>query len=196
MTYHFVNLISWDFVNKIKNPKKVIFFDSISIVFLSRLFGVKKNRISGLNFFKKNKKSFDDALFLVSQKTKENRNEYELPFWEKIEDIRLYSELSMNIEKYSKIIIGISSPKQDLLAQKIIELFPEKNIYCLGAAIYNSGKYSSFFDRLNINYIFLLFVNFNRTLIKINLTFKEIFSILFSDKRNDFISFLKSISLN
>ncbi|MDB2321133.1 hypothetical protein N9V26_03625, partial [Amylibacter sp.] len=45
------------------------------------------------------------------------------------------SLLSLHGTKFQTIFIGISSPKQNELALKLAKIFPESDIYCVGAAL-------------------------------------------------------------
>lgn len=180
MTHHFVNLISWEFFvdNRNSNFNKKLKIDSLSLSIMVKLFGYNNNRVSGLKFYNEN--NFENAVFLVSSITGNFTNSFVLPFWKNINDIKLNKEIISEIQKYENIIIGISSPKQDSLSFKINKIFPNKNIYCLGAAIYE--KYSLKFDFLHINWIFFLIKQPKRTFFKISKTIKEILKILFIRK--------------
>ena len=180
MTYHFVNLISWEFFvdNGISNINKKLKVDSLSLSIMIKLFGYNNHRFSGLKFYNEN--NFESNIFLVSSINNNFTNSFVLPFWKNINDIKLNKEIISKIEEYENIIIGISSPKQDSLSFKINKIFPNKNIYCLGAAIYE--KYSTKIDFLNINWILFLIKKPKRTFYKIYQTVKEILKILFMKK--------------
>ena len=190
MIYHFVNLVSWKSVSLLNNDYSKIFYDSISFIFISRLFGIKLQRNSGVGYFLNNFEVLQKSLFLVSEKSNLERNEIELPFWNKLNDIYLDEDLLKIINNFDSIVIGISSPKQDYLASLIINEFPEKNIYCLGAAIYSSNNKKLIFDRIGFSFLYFIFSNPLRTLNKIYSTVKEFLLLIFTNRKKDFIQFI------
>jgi hypothetical protein len=190
MIYHFVNLVSWKSVSLLNNDYSKIFYDSISFIFISRLFGIKLQRNSGVGYFLNNFEVLQKSLFLVSEKSNLERNEIELPFWNKLNDIYLDEDLLKRINNFDSIVIGISSPKQDYLATLIIHEYPEKNIYCLGAAIYSSNNKKLIFDRIGFSFLYFIFSNPIRTLNKIYSTVKEFLLLIFTNRKKDFIQFI------
>jgi hypothetical protein len=190
MIYHFVNLVSWKGVSLLKNNYSKIFYDSISFTFVSRLFGVRLKRNSGVGYYLNNFEHLKNSLFLVNEKSNLARIEIELPFWNKIDEIYLDEDLLKIINNFDSIVIGISSPKQDYLASLIINKFPKKNIYCLGAAIYSSNNQKKIFDRLGFSFLYFMFSNPIRTLNKIYLTVKEFILLIFTNRKKDFKQFI------
>ena len=191
MTYHFVNLVSWRYFESNSQNQK-LYLDSISIRSLAFLFGVKLEKVSGVSFYNNNRVSFKEALHLVSERNDIHRNQKVLPFWKSVNSIEVTDSLRNEINKYDKLVIGISSPKQDALASQILAEYPDKEIYCLGAAIYTDLQTK----RLEPGFlwVFFLFTNPKRTLLKIRITLFEIFSIvLFAQNRKRFRKFLHSI---
>jgi hypothetical protein len=69
----------------------------------------------------------------------------------------------------SDVIIGISSTKQDVLARKIDFLFPNLNVYCLGAAIYTRTYSNS--ESVFVTYTTMFAGNPIRTLRKTGISF-------------------------
>ena len=121
------------------------------------------------------------------------KNNVVLPFWKSIDEISLDNLLIHKIEGYESIVIGISSPKQDYLADLINDLCPEKNIFCLGAAVYTSSN-NLRSDKLSLNWFSMMFNDFNRFKEKIIITIKEFLLIIFISKsRENFKSFLKNL---
>lgn len=194
MTYHFINLVSWGYFDYFDQNQKR-FLDSFSIRLLAFLFGVKIKKVSGVRYYHDNRASFNEALFLVSQKNHLHKHQLELPYWEDENSIEITDVLREEVENYHKIVIGISSPKQDELATQLQREFPQKEIFCLGAAVYtdlNSKRLN-----LGVLWIFFLFSSPKRTLFKLRKTFIEFFSILFIlKKRKQFQLFLLSLKLS
>lgn len=131
MTYHFVNLVSWKFFSEKVSDRQIIYVDSLSLQFMCLLFGRKIKRISGVSYFNNSLESIE-AFYLTTSVYKSNAH-FVLPFWRKIEEIVLTNDLILAIKQDSNLVIGISSPKQDKLAELIISRFPDKTVYCLGA---------------------------------------------------------------
>lgn len=191
MSYHFINLVSWKFFKK-RDVNIFLFVDSISLWLLCLIFGKKTFRNSGYRVFH-SLSNFDSTLFLVSDLKKSNSNQIQLPFWRTENDIVLEEKLVNEIQKYDRIIIGISSPKQDYLAFLISLKFPSKEIYCLGAAIYTSSNLRNF-DKLGFTWFGLMLKDFKRFRSKMYKTLISIFLILFHSKtRKEFREFVKLV---
>ena len=190
MTNHFVNLVSWQYFIKKHSDKRNIFIDSLSLYFCCRLFGFSAKKTSGVYFFHNNI-DIENSIFLLSEDNNLFKNNIVLPFWKSTDEISLDNLLIQKIEAYESIVIGISSPKQDYLADLINDFYPEKNIFCLGAAVYTSSN-NLRSDKLSLNWLSMMFNDFNRFKEKIRITIKEFLSIIFISKsRENFKYFLK-----
>jgi hypothetical protein len=97
---------------------------------------------SGLNFYH-NKKWNRKTIFLTTDGKVGFDNEIALPLWDNLEQLTLPKKQLEFINKFDKIVIGISSPKQDLLGIHLSQENMESEIYCLGAAIYSSRLINS-----------------------------------------------------
>ena len=191
MTNHFVNLVSWKYFIKKPSDKRNIFIDSLSLYFCCRLFGFSTKKISGVYYFHNNI-DIENSLFLLSEDNNLFKNNIVLPFWNYIDEISLDNLLIQKIDEYESIVIGISSPKQDCLADLINDLYPEKKIFCLGAAVYTSSN-SLISDKFRLNWLTMMLNDFSRFKEKIKITIKEILSIIFISKsREKFREFLKN----
>lgn len=192
MTNHFVNLVSWRYFIKKYSDKRNIFIDSLSLYFCCRLFGFSTKKTSGVYFFHNNI-DIENSIFLLSEGNNLFKNYIVLPFWKSIDEISLDNLLIQKIEAYEYIVIGISSPKQDYLADLINDLYPEKNIFCLGAAVYTSSN-NLRSDKLSLNWLSMMLNDFNRFKEKIRITIKEFLLIIFISKsRENFKFFLKNL---
>jgi hypothetical protein len=188
MTNHFVNLVSWKYFIKKQSDKRNIFIDSLSLYFCCRLFGFSTKKISGVNYFHNNV-DIENSLFLLSEDNDLFKNSIVLPFWNSIDDVSLDDSLIKKIDEYESIVIGISSPKQDYLADLINDLYSEKNIFCLGAAVYTSSN-SLISDKFTLNWLTMMLSDFSRFKVKIRITIKELLSIIFiSRSRKNFREF-------
>ena len=177
MVNHFVNLVSWRYFLEC-SPDARIHLDSISIRLLAKLYGFSHvPSKSGFSFYAENKHYLETSLFLTSKPIIGCHNYYVLPFWKNIEDVCLFRELEEKIKLSTSVVIGISSPKQDYLAQIIDKKFTVENIYCLGAALYPVGNLLKY-DKFRINWIFMLLKDRRRTVVKLRITINEFFLIL------------------
>ena len=190
MTYHFVNLVSWNFfINKLYSHNRNIYIDSVSLSFCCKFFGKKIKRQSGVNFYH-TKLPDEKNLYLTSSDDNNLKNIFVLPLWKDFSEIKITNELKNNIRENDNIVIGISSPKQDYLAEKINEIFPEKKIYCLGAAVYTSLK-DLHNDKKGLTWLIMMLKDFKRSRIKIVITIRELILILiYRPNRRNFIRFL------
>lgn len=191
MTVHFVNLVSWRFFTETHNKSRIIYLDSISIVFLARILcGFEGTRKSGVNFYHANSDLRNGAIFLTPVQLGLNECEFVLPYWESEEDIILSEELIIRLKPYSKVVVGISSNKQDILAELIQAVYPNKVIYCFGAAI-NTERTHNRFDRFGFTWLIFMATSPLRTFTKMKITVLEFLRILFNKElRNKFVVFI------
>lgn len=191
MRYHFVNLVSWSYFLNDNDTYRKIHLDSISIVIIARLFGYRISRLSGFEFYTKYCES-DSTIYLTAYHLPNLEKQIVLPSWKNISEVKLDEFLKKEISHFENIVIGISSPKQDLLGVKLAEEFPTKNIYCLGAALYAERRYE-IFDRFFLNWLILLVTKPLRTFNKVILTVKATVLIIFSaNYRVNFAHFLRN----
>lgn len=193
MTYHFVNLVSWRYFSK-DLENSIIFLDSLSIRCLAYLLGFKNYRSrSGMAFYAEQNHNFKNALYLTGHYLEGPENQVVLPFWSDLTSIEISSDLRRELSETNSVVIGVSSPKQDRLAQLIDREFSIETIYCLGAAIYPNSKFYKF-DRYGLNWLILLLTQPKRTILKVRITIKEFVFILLRRKdRLDFVGFLNRI---
>lgn len=187
MTYHYINLISWRFFKNSMHGSQLN-IDSISLQILLLLHGVKISRKAGVTISKDNK---PNRIYLIDRKI-ENEKCIILPYYANLEEVSITQEVIEEIKDFDSIIIGISSPKQDKLARIIHSNFPEKEIYCLGAAVYETNHKMNF---IGLSWLFFLIKKPKRTLKKLKITIAEFFKILLIKKQNeDFKAFKEHLT--
>ena len=190
MTHHFVNILTWKYFQENYSENRKIYVDG----FLLKLaiYVVSKKWIqktSGINFYSGEK--FRSSLYLAARKIK-NRNCIVLPFWNSLEEVMVSKELSAAVVSSSEIIIGISSPKQDRLADLLQNSNQVKgNIYCLGAAIYAEPLIKS--EYLIVTWFTMLFNAPKRTLQKLSLSIPAFVNALVS-QRKEFLQFINLLT--
>ena len=171
--------------------KTKLHIDSLTLGWMCKLFGKTIERNSGVHFFSQYKRK-GHSLFLTAGEF-EGGHFITLPYWENLDDICLNDYLTEEISLFNEIVIGISSPKQDRLAHLIQKKFPDKKIFCLGAAIYTNATASKY-DSLGLSWLFLLRKDGKRFWIKISQTFISAFRIiLLKSERKDFRDFLDQL---
>lgn len=188
MTYHFANIISWEYYVSQPSLNRRVFIDGfllqLAIFVVTGRWIPKK---SGLNFYSKHE--FSEALHL-SAKALSGVSYYKLPFWSSIEEIVVEDVLIDNIEPFFDIVIGISSPKQERLAELIQARNKACDIYCLGAAVYAKQIIRSEFVLVTW---FTMFLNApSRTLKKLlESVYKS--AVAVTMKRNELKEFVKIV---
>ena len=104
----------------------------------------------------------------------------------------LLLKLSEAVVSSSEIIIGISSPKQDRLADLLQNSNQVKgNIYCLGAAIYAEPLIKS--EYLIVTWFTMLFNAPKRTLQKLSLSIPAFVNAIVS-QRKEFLQFINLLT--
>lgn len=141
MIFHYVNLVVWEDIFAVYNDSHdVLMCDSISLRICCKLFGDSDPELRpGSSILKTQKKYFQpesDALFLVSK----DLDAYKLLNSETLPqnmDLSAYQNgnLTSDFSTRKTVFIGISSPKQNLLAKAIYRDFPRLDIYCVGAVL-------------------------------------------------------------
>lgn len=190
MTHHFVNILTWKYFCDKKLNNASIHVDGFLLKIVCSLFGLKAEKKSGLNFYH----DFIDnnSAFLLPRPLEGFTDFYVLPFWEEEKDINIDEELRNFIQDKSSIVIGISGPKQDHLGNLIDIEFPNKQIYCLGAAVTTSRFVAK--EWLIITWPTMLYNDPKRTLLKLKASFKEIVCLIVSKKtRQDLRLFITKI---
>lgn len=141
MTHHFINIFTYKYFLKNKENAKFHLDGFLLQVLFALKFHkwIKKN--SGLMFYYQ--QEFRNEIYLTAFPLDDHRQSIVLPNWDSLENVRVSKNILEKLKKFDSIIIGISSPKQDFLAQQILKVYPEKNIYCLGAAIYTKPLLNS-----------------------------------------------------
>jgi len=191
--HHYVNLVGWYEIynsivgNDISSVKNIVYCDSLSLSILSRFFGNSVLRLPGpiafSNYISSN--GLSKCTILSSDGFGAT---YKLPFFKNL------SEIDSFLPEYpilnQDILIGISSPKQNVLASKLAKLVSvdyEIDIHCLGAALNLKDfvKGSTYFFWANF-----LRADFKRTSKKLLLTLYEILLLLSPSRRKKFRSFL------
>jgi hypothetical protein len=193
MTYHFVNLVSWRFFLNKQSFGRVINLDSVSIHFLSKLFGYNLGKLSGVTFY--NSSDFHDSSTLyMSAKEMGFKNEIILPFWKSLDEVNI-GFLEDEIYSFKKVVLGVSSPKQDKLAELLMDsrkFSDDVEIYCLGAAIYLEKSHIA--ESRSVHWLSFLLSDPLRTVYKLRMTVVELIKILFLKKdREKFKLFLDLI---
>ena len=179
MTHHFVNLVSWKYFAFNVKPHRKIHVDSLTLKMMFRLFGRNTERLSGVGYF--GTSNFPEKTIFLTSSSYNSKYCYVLPFWKTIHEIILTADIKAQIKDFQSIVIGISSPKQDYLADLIVEHFPNKEVFCLGAAIYEK-KTAKWIDNLGLNWFTMMVKNPQRFLKKIYITFRSANRIIFSKK--------------
>ena len=176
MTYHFVNILTWRYFLENHLVDRKIYIDGfllkLAIYLVSKKWIQKR---SGVNFYSREK--FSSFLYLTAYKI-ENENCIVLPFWNTLEDVIVSKELRAAVVDSTDIIIGISSPKQDRLADLLQKSNLVKgDIYCLGAAIYTEPLMRS--EYLIVTWLTMFFNAPKRTVQKFRLSIPAFFNAIF-----------------
>ena len=177
MTIHFVNIVSWKYFSNLEHSNRHIFIDGFILVNILKLFGFKTKKVSGIVYYQKMDKSNVGFILKSDNGLKDT---LPCPFWDSINDVVLTNEISNFVSKYDKIIVGISAPKQDKLAIILNDKFPNKEFYCLGAALYT--KPINLSESILNTWFSNLFVDPKRTLIKLFLSLKEVLFLISDSK--------------
>lgn len=192
MIVNAVNLVGWQQLAKTSSFARSSFYcDSWSLALAFRIVGITDYfRLPGsslANYLKKLDPT--DCAFLTPSKLRLGRgsNQYVLP--KLTEEEPDFQKIASLCSGRRFLIIGISSPAQNLLAEKIASHNPEITIFCLGAMIYqfSEGKDSlvamSWLSLFRIEFLHHLISSPSRTVQKIKIILIQFWKIL-SSKSN------------
>lgn len=203
MINHYVNLVGWKVLLDNYDPNLDIYnCDSISLLLMAKIFGYNPAFTPGSTIAPHafSKANSSGTLFLVSNFIHKSyyKNAYLLPQFESevFVDDTLAGILSNN--SFNEVFIGISSPKQNILAHRIDSIFPGLTIYCIGAALnielMDSKK--SNLSRTGFQWVDFLFRSPKRTFSKLYDTVLAALLILFTkDERVRFKLFCARLQL-
>ena len=195
---HYIGLIGWENLNF--NKDDYVFCDSIVLFYLARIFGKKLELLPGAKMVA-NRNFSKKSIFLLPHEIKslKNMKKYILPNYK--EDIYVEKELKDFLESNNcmePLYICISTPKQNILGQKIAKFY-DGEIHCIGAAIdikvKNDEKSTLILSKLNLLFLLFLFRRPLRTISKIREIFVEVYKIAFiHSHRLKFKAFVESLN--
>lgn len=190
MIHHFPNLVCWEDIYQIYDKNRdQLYLDSITCYALGILLGVKGNYFSGTEMAHNlSKKSSRDFYFLLSEEICdiEETKKLVLPFKEDFIGDKSVLKFINSIPLNGNIIIGISSPKQNVLANYLYSIRSDLEYLCLGAAVTQTWGPKGGNTRLRgtgFQWVEFLLFQPKRTIKKQMRTLAEIYKILFSNER-------------
>ena len=139
MIHHFPNFVCWkEIYNSYKDVRDLIYIDSTLCFLLGILFGKRGHFFPGtkMAYFLFNEPP-EQQYFLLANNIKiinENKKlilPYKSSFEEDAELLNFIGKLPYE----STLIIGVSSPKQNMLAIYLHSIRPDLRYFCLGAAV-------------------------------------------------------------
>jgi hypothetical protein len=188
MIYHHINLVCLPEIKIKPNNGELFFVDSLSLQVIAFFLGFKKPRVPGSRHVENIRKNQQVSLFLTPRRLQLN-NQIILPQFRSDDEIVNLNWLGLVGPRISKgevrnCYLGISSPKQNLIAQILNDFFPNVNFYCVGAVlddrILRDSSPVTYFRDMNIEFAFQLVNNPRRSLVKLR-------SIIFVILRISFI---------
>jgi hypothetical protein len=189
--YSFVNLVSWQhFITPARNEvDRKIFFDSMSINLLAFLVTGKRIHLySGVDYFLNQVKNAETDCFLVANKSVRFENLFVLPQFNGMCEDELNNVDWTFINSFKKVYIGISSPKQEKLAEFLQKKYGMVDYFCLGAALYVKPEE---FRNSKLKFLVFLKKDYRRSITKIKATLVQILRIVFLSKiREEFREFV------
>ncbi|MDA9039819.1 hypothetical protein N9H54_01500 [Gammaproteobacteria bacterium] len=190
MINHFPNFVCWKEIYQIYDKSRdTVYLDSISCYVLGLLFGVKGNYFSGPEMAHSlAKKPLGDFHFLLSEEIGdiEKAKKLVLPFKESFIGDKSVLEFINSVPVNGKVILGISSPKQNVLAAYLFSVRSDLEYFCLGAAVKQTWGFNGGNTRLRgtgFQWVEFLLFQPKRTLGKQAKTLVEAFAILCSPTR-------------
>ncbi|MDA8751056.1 WecB/TagA/CpsF family glycosyltransferase [Planktomarina temperata] len=197
--FHYLALIGWKKISNLKlTSNTTIFADSLSLYFLIKLFHGTISYLPGAKFLKT--VDIQDDKYVILSPYFLNQFEKEKQYILEAFDGRPYVSEKLNlwlkqIPIKSVLLLAISSPKQNILANEIAKSFPFE-IHCLGAAILEKNTSKFFLIKSatghGVEWFARMLLNPKRFFIKTSLILREVAALAFSSQlRKDFEAFAK-----
>lgn len=199
MIHHYINLVCWRSMLNIYNPARdKVWIDSISLKILTARTrpdvefrpGTTVMPRSTTDEEKKEKWFFLTSVLLKNLPTEA---QYALPFFDEIYVPETLAVWLDRLPAGSRVAIGISAPKQNYLAAKLYDRWPNLEYHCIGAALSEFDPKQSDSPSLagsGLEWLRFLVSSPRRTLGKISQTISELRRILFEkESREKFARF-------
>jgi hypothetical protein len=190
MIYHHLNIPSLTYFLKIDILEQTFFVDSLSLRLVCLILGLDKPRVPGSIHLKGLLEDPQSSVFLTAYSSG-FENEIILPFFKTFEDIENYNWHSFakpmgDNPLITKCFLGVSSPKQNLIAQKLQKILPNIDYFCIGAIADNrvieNGFILKFLSKYNVEFAFHFFLNPRRTVLKLAIMSSFFIKFIFSKK--------------
>lgn len=199
MIHHFPNFVCWqEIFQSYDKSRDKLYIDSISCKIVGLLVGAKGYYFSGPQMAHYLLHSVNESCFFLLANdiaSIERKNKLVLSVKDSFEDdIDLLNFIEI-IPKNSKVILGISSPKQNKLGIYLYKLRPDLEYFCLGAAVQQTWGISAntFLRGTGFQWLEFLLYQPKRTLRKQKETWMKAFAILFSpSKVSEYRKFIKA----
>lgn len=190
MINHFPNFVCWKEIYQIYDESRdILYLDSISCFVLGLVVGVNGNYFSGPEMaYKLAKKPLGDFYFLLSEEIEdiEKAKKLVLPFKESFTGDKTVLDFINSVPVNGTVVLGISSPKQNVLANYLFSSRPDLEYFCLGAAVKQTWGVKGGNTRLRgtgLQWLEFLLFQPKRTLGKQAKTLVEAFTMLCSPRR-------------
>jgi hypothetical protein len=204
MINHFPNFVCWKEVFRVYDINRdLIYIDSFSCFVFGLVLGVRGQYFSGPQMaFRLSESSFEKCYFLLAEEINLIREGHKIVLAHKASfegDKDLLGFLD-TVPFGEFLIIGISSPKQNILANYLHNIRPDLEFFCLGAAVKQTWGFKYANTRLRgsgFQWLEFLLLQPRRTVGKLLETVVEAFSIIFSPKRmKSFRKFVEASQAN
>jgi hypothetical protein len=187
MVHHFPNLVCWQEIYQIYDKSRdIVYLDGISCYLLGLSIGIKGNYFSGPEMaYSLAKKSLEDVYFLLAEEIDgiEKTKKLVLPFKNSFTDDKSVLGFINSVPVNGKVILGVSSPKQNVLANYLFSIRPDLEYFCLGAAVKQTWSLKGANTRLRgtgLQFLEFLVFQPKRTIPKHLRTWAELIRILCS----------------
>ena len=193
---HYINLVGWEVLSFTARDR--VFCDSLSLLVVSHMLGKPLVYLPGAKSLRRHVIDPVQSIYLTPCNLSKipQEQQFILPPEAEIqisEDLRDWISKKNGLER---IYIGIGSPKQNLLGQKLLEEF-DVDIFCVGASIFEIGTSHSIISWSSgrgFEWLFRAIFKPKRFFYKSLQTVMAIFGIIVSeDRRDEFRNFLESI---
>ena len=196
MVKHFVNLVGWKAVYSVCRQRDCVYIDSLTMWLAVRLFcGKGYARHPGSSASAVLTKDGSKLVLAAREFAPKGPCERILAVPFPLVDYDGFVEtVAGEVSEGEDVIIGISSPKQNILASRISMVVSSSTIYCIGAVVddyYSDRLIPGWVRRFRVEWLYRGVVSPKRMIAKLSATISAFYKLMISgDERTKFAQFI------
>ena len=190
MINHFPNFVCWEEVfQQYRSSRDVLYIDALSCHLVGFMLGVRGVYFSGPQMANRlDKAGIENVYFLLAEEIQSIQPDrgFVMEFKESFEGDENVLAFLSTVPKDGVLVLGLSSPKQNLLAMYLHSKRPDIEYFCLGAAVKQTWGFTYANTKLRgtgLQWLEFLLLQPRRTAAKLSKTLVEALKVVSSIQR-------------